>query len=105
MKWCGGINSFIMVISNSDRIDGPTQQMLKEYETLFDVEFWKHLMIVVTGVDDEDDLEEFEEEDHVTDIQKLLKDKFKHLKSLDLNVPVIPIGKKIYSKQFCLIVH
>eukprot|EP01084_Bolivina_argentea_P142966 251127_1 len=105
LKGCGGINSFIMVISNSDRIDGPTQQMLKEYETLFDVEFWKHLMIVVTGVDDEDELEEFKEEDHVTDIQKLLKDKFKHLKSLDLNVPVIPIGKKIYSKQICLIVH
>ena len=101
MKGSGGINGFVMVLSNRDRIDESIQQMLAEYEALFDVEFWNHLTIVITGVDDEDDLEEFEEEEHVTDIQELLKKKFK---KLNRDIPVIPIGKKIYSKQVPLII-
>ena len=42
LKGCGGINGFVMVISNRDRMDGSIQQMLTEYETLFGYEFWKH---------------------------------------------------------------
>ena len=68
-----------------------------EYETLFDVEFWNHLMIIVTGVDDEDDLEEFEEEEHVKDIQQILNDKFEHLKSLNRDIPVIYWKENIFT--------
>ena len=100
LKGCGGINTFVMIISNRDRIDGSIQQMLREYEALFEAEFWKHLIIVVTGVDDEDDLEEFDEENHEQDIQKLLKEEFVNLKD---DISVIPIGKKTYSKQVPLI--
>eukprot|EP00483_Globobulimina_turgida_P005755 UN05765 len=89
-----------MVVSNADRIDGSIQQMLKEYETLFDVQFWDHLIIVVTRVDDEDDLKYFEDEKSAWQIQKILKQKFEHL---IVDIPVIPIGKKIYGQQIKLI--
>ena len=100
LKGCGGVNAFILVISNRDRIDISIQQMLKEYEALFGNGFWKHLIIVVTGVDNNDDLEEFDEECHVIDIQNILKKKFKNLNGA---LDVVPIGKKTYHKQLPLI--
>ena len=49
-------------------------------------------------------MDEFEEERHVKDMQQILNDKFVHLRALNRYIPVVPIGKKTYSKQVPLII-
>ena len=49
-------------------------------------------------------MEDFAEDGHVKDVQEIFKQKFEHLKSLDKNIPGIPIGIKIYSTQVPLTV-
>ena len=97
------MNGFVMVLSNTPRIEESVKQMLREYEILIGDVFWQYLFIVITEVDDEDDVEEFEDEGHIKDIQQILNDKFVHLRNINRNIPVVSIGKKTYSTQVSLI--
>ena len=82
-------------------MDETTQQMLGEYEKESGVEFWNHLTIVATG----DDMELYEEDGNIKQVQQALKDVLPNLKSLDRDIPVIPIGATTYAKQVDKIVN
>jgi len=90
LKGCGGINAFCIVkMKIPPRFDKAYQNMLKELEEMLGRAVWKHVVLVITGVDDKKSKREFPQwsKDWVEALRKEMQ-----LNEFEAPLPIVGIG-------------
>eukprot|EP01084_Bolivina_argentea_P110628 197488_1 len=101
LKRCGGINTFVLVMSSINVRLGMLQSMLEQYSNIFGDEFFKRLIIVVTRVDSDVSHRQFVESKLVETLRKDVCTKF----NLNIDIPVIPIGANNYEDSIATLIE
>eukprot|EP01084_Bolivina_argentea_P000665 1224_1 len=101
---CGGINHFVLVRNAANyRFDDHFRMMLQRYEHMFGKIFWKHLMVVLTRVEQGFAERQFNETGQDQEIRNRIYETFE-LEPEECAIPVIPIGFDNYTDAIQTIV-
>jgi len=98
LKGCGGINQFVLIRNSTNyRFDDNIKQMLRRYENMFGRLFWKHLIVVLTRVDQGLSQRQFMNGEKDKDMRNHIYEEYK-LDENEFDIPVIPIGLDNYEQ-------
>jgi len=94
----GGINNFIVVRNGANyRFDANFKLMLERYASMFGDEFWKHVIVVMTHVDDGLAERQFIQGNKATNMKNEVIRSF-DLDEKECDIAVIPIGLDKYEE-------